>query len=114
MSVRNRRRIRELPLFVQPGYRLSWNGAEHLSTAELLALLLQAGDGGRQLAPVAVAIVTARAARQLQNRVVIETFQVFTATQLLSEPGHGGGETVAVGSLLNAGLDGFFQYRRFD
>lgn len=45
MNVRNRRRIRELPLFVQPGYRLSWNGAEYLSTAELLALLLQAGDG---------------------------------------------------------------------
>lgn len=45
MNIRNRRRIRELPLFVQPGYRLSWNGVEHLSTAELLALVLQAGDG---------------------------------------------------------------------
>lgn len=45
MSSRPRRRIRELPLSAQPGYRLTWSGAEHLSTSELLALVLQASDG---------------------------------------------------------------------
>ena len=88
-------RIADLPLSERPRERLLELGAKHLSTAELLAILLGTGQGKGKLSAVGLAQYTLTQLSQNQEDP-LDVLRQISASELMKIPGIGPAKATAI------------------